>query len=323
MKSPIYCDIGVTENCLFKCKMCRFWQTPKNPNELSIKEWEDFITSLEEFGTNNIRLHFGGGEPLMKEGFLDLLEFTNKKGFRTFMITNGFLIDEVIANRIVSSGVEGISISLDSLDADTHDFLRGTKGAYKHAIQAIDYLNKQGAKGTAILAVIMGPNLDHIIELADWAENNDSISSIYFQAISQPIATQKDYQWYEKDEFSYLWPQDESHLAYIINRLIACKNEGYKISNSISQLEMFKVYFKQPNKLRDGIVCDQGDYVIYVRPTGEVLLCGHMDPIGNIRTDNIRKLWNSEEANLRRQQIYSCRGTCLNVINCFVDKELP
>lgn len=323
IKSPIFCDIGVTENCMFKCKMCRLWQTTKNPNELSIGEWKDFITSLEEFGTNNIRLHFAGGEPLIKKGILDLIGFANKKGFTTVMVTNGFLIDEVMAGRIARSGLNVISISLDSLNVEIHDFLRGTKGAYKQAIQAIDYLNKQGVKNISILAVIMGPNLDNIIELADWVNKNDSLSSIYFQAISQPIATAKDQQWYEKEEFGYLWPKDRLNVEAVIDQLIDFKNRGYKISNSIRQLELFKAYFKQPNKLQDGMVCNQGDYVIYIRPIGDVFLCGSLAPIGNVKTDNVRKIWNSKEAILRREQIYNCKESCLNVINCFEDKELP
>lgn len=323
IKKPIFCDIGITENCMFRCKMCKFWQIPKNDSELSIEEWKDFIISLEKFCGNSVRLHFAGGEPLLKKGILDLLEFANKKGFRTFMVTNGFLVDELTAERIAGSGIEGITISLDSLDEGTHDFLRGIKGAYRQAMQAIDYLRKQGAKGITILTVIMGRNMDHIVEIADWAQKNDGISSIYFQAISQPIATLKDAEWYKREEFSYLWPQNKTRLSHTIDQLIEYKKEGYKISNSPRQLEMFKVYFNCPDRFGEGIRCTQGDYVIYIRPTGEVLLCGSMAPIGNIRKDNIRDLWYSEEANLRRQEIYACRESCLNVINCFVDKELP
>ena len=323
IKNPIFCDIGITENCMFKCKMCRLWQASKNPNELSIKEWKNFIISLKELGANNIRLHFAGGEPLVKEGILDLIEFANKRGLTTVMVTNGFLIDETMAKRIVSSGLDVISISLDSIDEATHDFLRGTKGAYRQAIQAIDYLGRHGAKSISILTVIMGANLHNLIELADWINKNENLSSVYFQAISQPLAMSKDQQWYEKTELSYLWPKDKIQLDSVIDQLIARKNKGYKISNSVRQFEIFKSYFKQPDKLHDGVVCNQGDYVIYIRPTGEVLLCGSMPPIGNIRAHNIKELWNSEEAALRRKQIYECRESCLNVINCFENKDLP
>ena len=218
IKNPIFCDIGITENCMFKCKMCRLWQSPKNPRELSIEEWKEFIVSLEELGANNIRVHFAGGEPLIKEGMLDLIGFANKKGFTTVMVTNGFLINETMAGRIADSGLDVISISLDSIDETTHDFLRGTKGAYKQAIQAIDNLTKRGVKSISILTVIMGANLHNLIELADWINKNESLSSVYFQAISQPLAMSKDQKWHEKAEFDYLWPKDKTQLDSVIDR---------------------------------------------------------------------------------------------------------
>ena len=322
LNSPIFCDINITENCMFKCKMCRLWQTPKNPHELSIEDWKAFIVSLEEFGSSHIRLHFAGGEPLVKDGILDLIAFANNKGFPTVMVTNGFLIDEAMAEKIVRSGLDVISISLDSLNADTHDFLRGIKGAHGQVLQAIDYLNSQGAKGISILAVIMGPNLDDLTRLAEWVNDNNSLSSIYFQAISHPIAMPKDKKWRENSELAYLWPKDKVRLNNIIDGLIHRKNNGYKISNSIRQLEAFKAYFEHPDRLDENMICNQGDYVAYVQSTGDVLLCGHMSPIGNIKENNIKTLWDSEKADLRRKEIRSCKDTCLNVINCFENKDL-
>lgn len=323
INAPIFCDIGITERCIFKCKMCKIWQAPDNKDELTIAEWKDFILSLQEFGTNTIRLHFAGGEPLVKKGILDLVSFAHKRDFTTVMVTNGFLIDEFLAKEIADSGLDVVSISLDSLDADTHDFLRGIKGAHRQAMEAVELLNKHGAKSISILAVIMGYNLEYLPGLADWVQGNNMLTSIYFQAISQPIATPKDRRWYEKDGLSFLWPQDTLCLDATIDRLIAYKKHGYKISNSIQQLETFREYFKQPDALGRGMSCSQGDYVMYIRPAGEVLLCGSLPPIGNIKTDSIKALWNSPEADLRRRQIHTCRESCLNVLNCFVDKDLP
>jgi MoaA/NifB/PqqE/SkfB family radical SAM enzyme len=281
-----------------------------------------FIVSLSDFNAGDFRIHFGGGEPLLKDGILDLVAFASQKGFTTVMVSNGFLIDERMAKRIAGSGLDVISISLDSLDAHTHDFLRGQKGAHQRAIEAIGYLNKHRAKSVSLLSVIMGLNLDHLIELTDWANEQDLFSSIYFQAISQPIATPKDKQWYRKEEFEYLWPHDNERLNHTLDRLIAYKRKGYKIANSPTQLEMFKAYFKEPEDFGNDLKCDQGDYIVYFRPNGDVMLCGAMSSIGNLRNNTIKNIWHSQEAYVRRQQIYNCKDSCLNVINCFVNKEL-
>ncbi|MFC1666940.1 radical SAM protein [Candidatus Omnitrophota bacterium] len=323
MKSPIYCDISITENCMFQCKMCKLWQLPRNNSELSINEWKDFIVSLEEFGSNDIRLHFGGGEPLLKEGMLDLIEFANKRGFSTVMVTNGFLIDEAMAERIAHSGLDVISISLDSMDGELHDFLRGQKGAHRRAIQTVSYLNKLGAKSISILTVITGANMKGLVDLVEWVNTNDSISSIYLQAVSQPIAMPKDAEWYKKEEGTYLWPHDEELRVRTIDKLIDFKTRGGKISNSVAQLIRFKDYFRKPDSFSKGMVCNQGDYVVYVRATGEVFLCGSKSPIGHIKKGKIKDFWHSKDADLRRKEIRACTESCLNLLNCFVDKELP
>ena len=323
MKSTLYCDISITEKCMLQCKMCKLWQIPSNNNELSIDEWKKFIVSLEEFNSNDIRLHFGGGEPLLKEGILDLIGFAHGRGFSTVMVTNGFLIDEDRARKIVQSGLDVISISLDSMDGELHDSLRGQNGAHRRAIQAVSYLNKLGAKSISILTVITGANMKGLVDLVEWVNTNDSISSIYLQAVSQPIATPKDTEWHKKEEASYLWPHDEQLRDHTINKLIDLKTKGYKISNSVTQLTRFKDYFRSPDSFGKGMICNQGDYVVYVRATGEIYLCGSKSPIGHIKEGRIKDFWNSEDADLRRKEISACTESCLNLLNCFVDKELP
>lgn len=321
-RGPIFCDIGITESCLFRCRMCRLWQTPASNQELSIEEWKGFIRSLEEFGSP-VRIHVAGGEPLLKEGLLDLMGFANARGFTTVMVSNGFLIDQAMASRIVGAGVDVISVSLDTLDEKKHDFLRGQDTAHRHALRAIDHLSGEGAKAISILAVIMEPNLEDLVQLAEWVESKSAISSIYFQVISQPIATSKDEHWYSQGEFSYLWPKDRLRTDAVLNQLISLKRSGYKISNTLKQLDAFKQYFQDPHSLHNGQRCTQGDYVMYIRPAGDVLLCGSMDPVGNIRKAMIKNIWFSPEAEATREKIYRCGESCLNKVNCFVDKELP
>jgi len=322
INEPVFCDIGITENCIFKCKMCRLWESRVDPKELSVDDWKVFIDSLAECGFSKVKLHFAGGEPLVKKGIIDVLAHAHGRGFTTVMVTNGFLIDEPMAARIASCGLDVVSISLDTLDSDTHDYLRGVKGAHVQAMRAIKNLKKEGVKSVSILAIIMGPNIQHLVDLVEWANNNNDLSSIYLQAISQPIATDKDNQWHGREPLRYLWPHDKIQLDSVIDRLIGYKKQGYKISNSIEQLEVFKEYFKQPNKLGVGKVCNQGDYVMYIRPTGDVLLCGSREAVGNIKTSFIRDIWHSKEAITRREQMRNCKESCLNVLNCFEDKKL-
>ncbi len=320
---PIFCDIGITERCFFRCKMCRFWENEPAEEELSIEEWMRVVDSLEEFGSDNIRIHIVGGEPLLKEGIFDLVHYAHKKRFATAMVTNGFLIDKSVAREIVASGLDVISLSLESLNESTHDSLRGKEGAYQHLMRALDYLIAVKARGISLLTVIMEKNKDDLIPLAQWMQDNKYLGAIYYQAVSQPIATVRDAQWYEKEQWSDLWPHDKDDMAKIIDTLIKYKEAGYKIANSREQLEMFKNYFQNPQTYGEKIRCRQGNYSIYLRPTGEAFLCPSQgSSLGNVRSAKLKDLWYSKEAQLQREKIYHCRHICLIGINCFIDKTL-
>lgn len=65
-----------TKTCNLKCKHCYVSaDNKKYEGELTLKESKKFIDDLKEF--NVPALLFSGGEPLMKENILDLLEYAN------------------------------------------------------------------------------------------------------------------------------------------------------------------------------------------------------------------------------------------------------
>ena len=129
LKKPDFCVIEVSHRCMFKCKMCNYWMSKQDPDELKPYHLYKFISSLKEFVGMPFEMNISGGEPLMKEGMLDLVGFIADQGFRFSMVTNGYLIDKSTAKRIADSGLSFLAISLDSLDENSHDFLRGKKGA--------------------------------------------------------------------------------------------------------------------------------------------------------------------------------------------------
>ena len=58
-----------------------------------------------------------GGEPLMRPDLFDLAAYAVAQGLPIALATNGTLIDEALADRIVQAGFERTAISLDGADA--------------------------------------------------------------------------------------------------------------------------------------------------------------------------------------------------------------
>ncbi|MFH1800254.1 MAG: radical SAM protein [Candidatus Omnitrophota bacterium] len=317
IKRPKFCVIEVSHRCMFKCRMCNYWMTKKDPDELEPCHLYKFVSSLKEFAGMPFEMNISGGETLMKEGILDLVEFIANQGFRFSMVSNGYLIDKTVAKRIADSGLSFLALSLDSLDESTHDFLRGTKGAYKKVMEALEYFGAYRGKlqNLTLQTIIMGPNLEGILDLVDWAQGKQL--SLSFIAITRPNMIPTDAAWYKKKEHSFLWPQDIGRVHYVLDELIRLKKIGHRIDNPIGQLEKFKLYFSDPERFVKETACSLGDDMMLVNPKGDLYLCCEMEPAGNIKESDVGQIWTSQKAENIREKIRRCQMNCAGMVNCY------
>lgn len=314
------CDLIVTENCTLRCKVCHIWKHKRDDKKISLKEYMEFMSDLKQFAGDKIQIQFVGGEPLLKKGIIELIQYAAREGFCTTMTTSGYLINRKMADEIVHSGLNTLGFSLESLREERHDFLRGTSGVQKRIMEAIDFFCKYPHLQLFISSIITRSNLDDIVELAEWVNRNKGINFIYFQAVMQPFAMPEDDNWYRGEEGAFLWP-DTDKACKVLDDLIELKKKGYKISNQAAQLEIFKSYFKDPHRFIKKTKCNLGHKSFTVLPDGNIFLCLSMEPIGNIKKDKIDEVWLSEKADVARKQIASCRKNCKLMINCFFEEE--
>jgi len=308
---PGFSCLGVTDNCMFKCRMCLKWQDVEVGEYPNVEQYKNFLSQLRELVDENFVINFGGGEALLFKGLLELVNFSAKKGFWTNIASNGWLIDEEMAKRIADSGLNEINLSLDSFDEDTHDYLRGVKGAYRQVTNAIDYISEYSRDTKiGISSVIYDQNLDGLIRLAEWAISNERINAIYFLAPMQPNNTPIEKQWW-KGKYSYLWPKDVNKACLFLDRLLDLKlHNNHKIGNKHSQLEAFKSYFCSPDKFVKIGKCNL-DCSVQINAKGDIFLCSHYGALGNIKSgEDFRKLWSSTRAAEIRQKMAACKDNC-------------
>ena len=328
---PAFCLLVVNKRCNFHCRMCNMWKHKDDPSSLQLDEMKKFVLDLRTFVDEPIFIHIIGGETLLWPHTAELAKFITDTGFKTSITTNGYLIDEKMAHDLVAARISGVFVSLDSLDEKKHDYVRGTPGAYRHVMDAIEYLNaarggQNPEEGTSIglTFTIMQHNLDEVIAFADWAEANNKIDAIFFNAVLQPFDSGDDSKdWYEREKYKEIWPQDLRDLDTVIDQLIERKKRGYNICNPPEQLEVLKMYFKDPYRFRQNmkIKCTRGDLAPEVNAYGDISMCFYMQPLGNIRKDNIRDIWFGEEMKKVREQINHCSLDCDLAVNCFYKIE--
>ncbi|MFC1667745.1 radical SAM protein, partial [Candidatus Omnitrophota bacterium] len=318
---PFVCDLLISERCNARCKACYFWKNGVK-DRLSIAECKRFVDSLKDLVDKPFEINLGGGEPLLNKGILGLIRYCSKQGLLPTMSTNATLIDEDMAKKLSDAGLHRLSLSLKSLDEKAHDFLMGKKGSYKHMMKAIGYLRKYWKKGAlSIHTIILQQNIDDIIDLVEWVNKDNLFTGISFQALSQPFRTDMVDDWYKKRKYGFLWPKDRKKVSSVIDKLIRYKQSGYKIENPVSQLQVYKKYYKNVKSFSRAHHCNFGDYIFNVNAMGLVHLCCFMKPIGSIKKEDIKELWFSEGAKKTRNAMHNCQKSCNNIINCYFQEE--
>jgi mycofactocin radical SAM maturase len=140
LSAPITVTWEVTNRCNLRCVHCLSDSSPEadTRHELSLEEAKAVAEQLVAAGV--FQVHFGGGEPFVYPGFLDLLHHARARGMHCFCIsTNGSLLD---ARRIAAlealSGVY-LQLSLDGASAESCDAVRGV-GTFGKVIAALERL---------------------------------------------------------------------------------------------------------------------------------------------------------------------------------------
>lgn len=308
----------MVDTCMLKCKMCYQWKSFNRPGELTIEEWKEIVTYLNNFSERQSHIYLVGGEPLIKEGILELVKHISEQGgkFVSEIVTNGVLVDDAMAKKIIESGLSTIILSLDSLKPEIHDYLRGSKGCYVKIIEAIDSINRYRSVlhkhiDIGIQSIILEQNTNELVKLAKWVQEDERIQFISFQVLKQPLNSLKNKQWYKNKRFRFLWPKDLCSVIENIDAIIRLKDEGNnKISNEISQLEFYKAYYQNPEVMIKDVRCNIFNDVIIVDPVGNISFCSHTGNIGNVREAPLALLWNSRKADEVRNKILSCKNIC-------------
>lgn len=161
LSAPTYVGFALSYRCNLKCRHCYSNAGRKIPNELSTEECFDVIDQLAKMKV--FQVGFTGGEPLMRENILDIIEYaSSKKVFNVFIPTNGTLLTDKFAKALKERGVYLVRISIDGIKPATHEKFRGVKGSWKSTMNALKILKKHKMRIQLSTCV----NRDNISELS-------------------------------------------------------------------------------------------------------------------------------------------------------------
>ena len=165
LSAPICLTWEITYACNLRCVHCLSSSGHRRPDELTTAEAKCLIDEWAEMKVFYINV--GGGEPMSRKDFFELMDYALARGIGVKFSTNGSLIDRAAAAWIASRDYLDVQISLDGATAETNDPVRG-EGSYQRALTAMTHLAKQGFpfKINATVTRYNYPQLDELYALA-------------------------------------------------------------------------------------------------------------------------------------------------------------
>ena len=180
-----YIRMSITDVCNFKCCYClpNGYQVDKSDNRkfLHLDEIKRLAKCFSELGVCKIRIT--GGEPTVRKDFFEIIKTlkTDSGVQKVVITTNGYHLDQK-AKQLVDSGLNGINISIDSLDRETFKNVTG-HDRLPEILKGIKNLQDLGFENIKINGVLLNGINASEKDFDSWSEfiKNNKIDYRYIE----------------------------------------------------------------------------------------------------------------------------------------------
>lgn len=276
----------LTEGCNLACRHC--WLAPKldaagdRYPTLPVELFETAIREGKPLGLSGVKLT--GGEPLLHPRITHLLEIVRREGLGLTIETNGLLFTPEIAGEIAKSPQRFVSVSIDGVDAATHEKVRGVAGSFQAACRAVRTLVDAGIRPQVIFTVMRGnaAQADDSVRMAEEL----GAASLKFNVV-QPTA---------RGETLH---REQETLS--VSELIAL---GRHVEQELAPKTSLRLYFDYPQAFRSLSRIAGGDGcsvcgifgILGVTSGGHYALCGIGEKVpelvfGKVGKDPLEAVW--------------------------------
>ncbi len=168
LDAPICLTWEITYACNLQCIHCLSSSGRRDPRELTTEQAKEVLNELRDLQVFYVNI--GGGEPMIRQDFFDILEYAEQCNIGVKFSTNGTYIDAKNAQRLAAMKYLDIQISLDGIDSTTNDVVRG-EGSYAVARRAMNHLRDANFGAFKISVVVTRHNVDQLDEFKTLADS--------------------------------------------------------------------------------------------------------------------------------------------------------
>ena len=276
---PIGIDIELTNVCNLQCPWCdtQFYA------DKSIKKreipWEVYQVIAPKLKGINRVMFCGGGETLIYKHAAEAVALTKEYVPTVLMHSNGTLLRGERAQKLASSGLDSLRISIDGSDEDTFQQVRGTSLA--KILENLKYFSSLCAVPISTVSVISKTNWQSLLNVPDVLSEVDNVRQLYFQPVEVDFL--------EWDREKYYISEAEWHE---LRDTVVDKCRHYGLETNIDDPDFDPLFFK-PFK-----ICEYPftgyitlNYEGFVAPCCRLTNVAHM---GDLKTQSFTEVWNGE-----------------------------
>ena len=276
---PSLVSWNLTRRCNLRCPHCYLSAGKKEEDELSTAECLTLLDDMKALGTEMVILT--GGEPLLRKDIYDLATAASERDLWVVMGTNGVLLDDRVAQKMLECGVKGVGISIDSVDPAKHDKFRGGPDAWRYSMRALDVAKANGLE-VLVQSTVMDMNRDEIPQLLELARERGAWSfNLYFL-----VQTGRGQEMNDLDAAS-----TENLLGDLVDF-----QEEYRpmLVRSKCAPQFKRIAYERGAAGLDSGGCMAGTQYCRITPSGDVTPCPYMTVVaGNVREQSFREIWQS------------------------------
>jgi radical SAM protein with 4Fe4S-binding SPASM domain len=295
---PALVSWNLTKRCNLRCPHCYMEAEPQAAaeNELTTAECLSLVDEMKALGTEMIILT--GGEPLLRRDIYDIAHYASSRGLWVVMGTNGVLITDKVAQKMVECGVKGVAISIDSMDPQKHNSFRGGPNAWELSVRGLDICRANGLQ-VLVQSTVMAMNYDEIPQLMEFSREKGAFSfNLYFLVQTGRGQQMNDLSPVQSEAMlSYLVDVQDQHRPMLVRS---------KCAPNFKQIS----YQKGMGGLESG-GCMAGTQYCRIMPEGDVTPCPYMTVVaGNVRRQSFREIWETSPVLQQLRDVKQLKGRC-------------
>lgn len=308
---PVHAVWEITLACDLKCDHCGSRAGKRRSGELTTDECLDLVRQLARMGTREVTLI--GGEAYLRRDWLKIIREIRDQGMDCTMQSGGLNLTEGRLKSAVDAGLQALGISIDGL-REVHDRLRGVKGSFDAAFNALQTVKKFGiasSVNTQITSLVI-PELRELMNLfidagaKNWqiqltvamgraADNPELLLQPYELQKLMPLLAEL----YEEGADRGFLLQPGNNIGYFGPYESLWRGSGDD-----------RVYWSS---------CNAGQNTLGIEADGTIKGCPSLPTSpyagGNIRDLSLKQIWgNTDELNINRgrtnEQLWGFCGSC-------------